>query len=347
MPPSAITDDSSSGPSPLRVTNADWTSEAGSESRKGSARQKRSRDMYSPPAPYSPPSSPSSPSLLRVSNVPQQQSCDPTGHAPNGRRKRRRQEDGSRSPERSSDHSRLAGESGISASQASRKRLLEHSSAKSGHEGCVVKRRANAESARSLSSDVERRDLLDRADEVLERLRGDQSVDDCDDVEGLLDKEDQDTLNVSNHRMSMADSERDHLLDRADEVLERLGDTRSYGNSMDDSDLLNSDSELPDSDLTSLAAPSRRRSQQVLSRVHVLMRAPAGPHVTVTTGDGERVYLRLREEEENRRNGSSRGDGVRMEGSRTQRSHQQLLTVPFSELKANVEEEVMDTLLPA
>lgn len=235
------------------------------------------------------------------------------------------------------------------SSQGSRKRLLERSPAKSRHEGRVVKRKANAESAQSLSGDVERRDLLDRADEVLERLKGSQSVEDSNvERHNLLDKADKilETLNAGSHWQSMEDSERDGLLDRADEVLERLG---GYGNLMDDSDPINSDllnsdlsdSELPDSDLTSLAAHSGGRSQQALSRIHVLMRAPAGPHVTVTSGEGERVYLRLKEEEEGVNDDGGTGhSGVRMEGRRIQRRHQQLLTVPFSDLKASVEEEV-------
>lgn len=239
--------------------------------------------------------------------------------------------------------------------------MEQHSPAKSRDGGGVVKQRrannnSNAESAQSQSGgDVERQHLLDRADEVLEKLRGGQSGSEPGGVEchDLLDREDHQTLETLETRgsqqsrlQSMADSERHDLLDRADEVvLERPRDTgRYHGNSMDDSDPMNSDlsdSELPDSDLTSLAAPSRsRRSQQAssLSRVHVLTRAPAGPHVTVTNGEGERVYLRLRGE-------GGKGEGPGHSGARMQRRrrHQQLLTVPFSQLKASVEEEVMDT----
>ena len=62
----------------------------------------------------------------------------------------------------------------------------------------------------------------------------------------------------------------------------------------------------------------------------VLRRAPLGSYITVTSCEGDRVYLRLK----------SRKTESNQSGSSYTQSGLQLLKVPFSELKDSVEEEV-------
>ena len=63
---------------------------------------------------------------------------------------------------------------------------------------------------------------------------------------------------------------------------------------------------------------------------HVLKRAPLGSYITVTSSEGDRVYLRMK----------SKGPESNQSGSLHTQSGLQLLKVPFSELKESVEEEV-------
>ena len=63
----------------------------------------------------------------------------------------------------------------------------------------------------------------------------------------------------------------------------------------------------------------------------VLKRAPLGSYITVTSSEGDRVYLRLK----------SRGNESSQSGFLRAQSGLQLLKIPFSELKETVEEEVI------
>lgn len=64
---------------------------------------------------------------------------------------------------------------------------------------------------------------------------------------------------------------------------------------------------------------------------HILKRAPLGSYITVTSSEGDRVYLRLK----------SNGTESNQSGFLHTHSGLQLLKVPFSELKESVEEEVI------
>ncbi len=168
----------------------------------------------------------------------------------------------------------------------------------------------------------------------------------------------------------LTDSERNDLLERADALLEGLqGLKRSHSHlpssppedpDYPTSDLLNSDlmysdpvnsdpvdSDPVNSDWTDLV---NRNSSQMLSgrsgsgqgaRIRVLRRAPPGPHVSVTSGEGERVYLRIREDGDGGSSGGGGGGGAaRRKACSRSWNQKQFLTVPFAELKATVEEEV-------
>lgn len=63
---------------------------------------------------------------------------------------------------------------------------------------------------------------------------------------------------------------------------------------------------------------------------HVLKRAPLGSYITVTSSEGDRVYLRMK----------SKGAESNQSGLLHTQPGLQLLKVPFSELKESVEEEV-------
>lgn len=76
---------------------------------------------------------------------------------------------------------------------------------------------------------------------------------------------------------------------------------------------------------SSLVSHSRLQSHRILKR------APLGAYVTVTSSEGDRVYLRLKSEEKAKK--SQRGLSHTPSGL-------QLLTVPFSQLRDSVEEEV-------
>ena len=84
-------------------------------------------------------------------------------------------------------------------------------------------------------------------------------------------------------------------------------------------------------DNTNTAEQRSLLSCSLTSQPYVMKRAPLGAYVTVTSNEGDRVYLRLKHEKENKcalQGFFSRGSGL------------QLLTVPISELKTNIEEEV-------
>lgn len=141
-------------------------------------------------------------------------------------------------------------------------------------------------------------DLLSKADEALDRLR-----DNC------------------YHSLDDFYSRNDHL---DSEHSPPPGNLEYPNSDLLDPDLLNSDLSPTRSDRRSTARLGRRASH-----LHILSRAPAGPHVTVTGSEGDRVYLRLRD--------AGTGSKKTREGFR---HHKGLLTVPFAELKAGVEEEV-------
>ena len=119
---------------------------------------------------------------------------------------------------------------------------------------------------------------------------------------------------------------RSALLERADSVLERLRNNRPSS----PIDMYNSDLDLLNSNLSNSDLPTSEPAPR-LRHIHVLSRAPPTPHVSVTSAEGERGYIRLREEGVGVRGRERKGLGL---------SCKQLLTVPFAELKATVEEEV-------
>ena len=71
-------------------------------------------------------------------------------------------------------------------------------------------------------------------------------------------------------------------------------------------------------------------SETRLQSCHVLKRAPLGSYITVTSSEGDRVYLRMKSKEPE----------SNQSGLLHAQSGLQLLKVPFSELKESVEEEV-------
>jgi hypothetical protein len=73
-----------------------------------------------------------------------------------------------------------------------------------------------------------------------------------------------------------------------------------------------------------LVSESRSQSSRALKR------APLGNYITVTSSEGDRVYLRMK----------SKGPESNQSGLLHIQSGLQLLKVPFSELKGSVEEEV-------
>lgn len=146
--------------------------------------------------------------------------------------------------------------------------------------------------------------------------------------------------------ISLDPSDHDDLLNRADRVLERLGDNcyhslddfnnpdelnyspaRAGNQKTDDLNSGLSDSDLLNPDLRS-SAVSDKRGRQMSHHIHVLSRAPAGPYITVTGSEGDRVFLRLRDH------------GLGKAAQMRSRLRKGLLTVPFAELKASVEDEV-------
>ena len=321
------------------ATNGKRGVATGGQGTRTSPKAKRSRNMptgkskrlspgdsdggtYSPPSPYSLPSTPSppaSPSLLPGPASPlHRQSCDPADHAPltgSGRRRKRKR---SRSPQTS--QSRLSGSSRLSATPKLRRRLLD-----------VSPSDMDAElGGLGTGYDDEGGDLLDKADEALARLQDNRyhSLDDFYTPGGQLDKGD--------------DSKPSHR--NSNQHVHKKSDCQDYLNpDLSDSDLLDSgplDSELLDSDLFDsdpLSGHSGRHStarsnlqRHKVSHIHILSRAPAGPHVSVTSSDGDTVYVRLRDD---------RAGGKPREGFYRRRG---LLTVPFAELKASVDEEVSD-----
>lgn len=68
-----------------------------------------------------------------------------------------------------------------------------------------------------------------------------------------------------------------------------------------------------------------------LLRSCVLKRAPPGAYVTVTSSEGDRVYLRLKSEIKTEKT---------LGGMLSSTCGLQLLTIPFSDLKDDMEEEV-------
>ena len=134
---------------------------------------------------------------------------------------------------------------------------------------------------------------------------------------------------------SNLDDSDDDLLEKAEETLENLRKARSSC-SNPCSDVFNhddDDSDMPTSDANfSQISPSGSRLRQTSSHIHVLSRAPACPHLSVTSSEGHRVYLRLRETNDPTR--------ARKMAQAHSHSRKQLLKIPFTELKASVEEEV-------
>lgn len=254
--------------------------------------------VYSPPSPYSLPATPSppaSPSLMPGSaSLLNRRSHDSTGHAPLSSSGRKRKRRRSFSPETSST-------SRLSVTPRSRRRLLD-----------VAHLEPELDTPNARCDD----DLLSKADCALERLR-----DNCyHSLDNFYSPNDPDQLN-SNGTSNPPPGNSD-----------LLADIQDYPNS----DQLNSD--LLDSDILSAhsSRPSVARSNvpgKLVSHIHVLSRTPAGPHVTVTSSEGNTVYLRLRE--------GSAGKKPR-ESLHRRRG---LLTVPFAELKASVEEEVSQYLI--
>lgn len=251
---------------------------------------------------WAPPTSPSPsarPALHR-------QSHGPASHTPLTDSEHRRKRKRSHSPQTS--QSRLSGLSELSVPPKPRRRLLDvtPSDLEAGPGGLDT------------MYDSEDADLLSRADEALERLRY-QSLDDFYTPADQLGKK---GTPKPSHRDSNC-----HV--------HRQADLHDYSNpDLSDSDLLDSDpldSDLLDSD--PLSGQSGRQHSNVqrhhVTHIHVLSRAPAGPHLTVTSSDGDTVYLRLRDD-------NAKGMKPR-EGFHHRRG---LLTVPFAELKASVEEEV-------
>ena len=122
------------------------------------------------------------------------------------------------------------------------------------------------------------------------------------------------------------------LSDRADALLARLRDHAPLNSDLLDSDL----AENPNHATPNSPKPSSERPQRhQLSHLHVLSRPPAGPHVSVTSSEGERVYLRLKDAGVGGKSGSGRG-----RSQTPTRVWKQLLSVPFAELKSSVLEEV-------
>lgn len=117
-------------------------------------------------------------------------------------------------------------------------------------------------------------------------------------------------------------SARKSLLERYEDTYQALKETRTeleYSFSGDSED-----------DITPETPPRMMSSaRSAPSHCHVLSRAPPGSSVTVTGSDGKRVYLRLRA-----------GLGSKGKAQKNPLSRLQLLTIPFSQLKATVEEEV-------
>ena len=149
-----------------------------------------------------------------------------------------------------------------------------------------------------------------------------------------------------------------NLLGRADEVLARLHSNQYH--SLDDFDSCAAEVDASATSNTSNATnntsstkqrgssahhhqhrPASLDSPNSLSmqhhyHVHALSRQPPGPHISVTSSEGERVYLRLRDAG----GGGGRGGGGGGGGGRERMGHKGLLAVPFAEVKASVEEEV-------
>lgn len=105
------------------------------------------------------------------------------------------------------------------------------------------------------------------------------------------------------------------------------GGTFNFDEDIDNHD----DASSPSVRHKALSDPSCRHgsvSMDKLSRACVLPRAPACPHLSVTGSEGRRVYLRIMDVESRERCKGLSHSGLK------------LLTVPFAELKAGVEEEV-------
>ncbi len=123
----------------------------------------------------------------------------------------------------------------------------------------------------------------------------------------------------------------DNFLEKADRAIERLRNKQVFSSPHDDDD--DDDENIESRSDSELANATRMESSRlggVLSHIHVLSRAPAQPHVSVTSSEGRRVYLRLRDG--NRWEKSSHSD--------SRAASRQLLSVPYAELKARVEEKV-------
>lgn len=235
---------------------------------------------YSPPSPYTPPSSPSppaSPSLRHMPTPPaQRKSCEP--HTPTRTRSRKMERSYSPEASRPSKTSKFTDMASIATTPRSRNRLLVSTPSRLGADGDF----GDLDDDGGGGDEHGLGDLLDRADEVLTRLRG-----------------------------------------------------KGHDHSLDDlnSDPLNTDFLHPDPTSPQVSPGLSDRPDRRLSHLHVLSRAPAGPHITVTSSEGDRVYLRLRDDD----------FGARKKGGMAcsiVRSRKQLLTVPFAELKASVEDEV-------
>lgn len=127
------------------------------------------------------------------------------------------------------------------------------------------------------------------------------------------------------------------LQEEANSILRR----QEERNRLDSPDNFDDDSEslwnMDKSGPNAVCENTRNSFSSQFSRVHVLDRVPAGPYVSVTSSEGERVYLRLRDGGADSVTGKKGGHQVK--GIRTWKH---LLTVPFSQLKARVEEEVGD-----
>ena len=83
------------------------------------------------------------------------------------------------------------------------------------------------------------------------------------------------------------------------------------------------------SQMSSECQGSNRLGQ--LSHLHVLTWVPTGPHISVTSSEGCRVYLRLK--------------NCDTDSMKKNKTYSSLLSVPFAELKANVEEEVWNIVI--
>lgn len=274
--------------------------------RDGRSHQDRGdRGVYSPPSPYSLPSTPSPPaspsSLPTAASPPRWGSRDPVGHASlsSGHRRKRRC-----FPETTVSEAQTTDSPRSSVTPRSRRRLLDVGPLD------VGPLESSLESAGYVG---EHSDLLSKADEVLERLR-DNSYHSVND---FYSRNDHPALERS------PNTSRHHDLPKNSDLQEYLN-SELLDSDPPNSDLVNSDLSPARSNIRSTARLGRQ-----VSHIHILSRAPAGPHVSVTGCEGDRVYLRLRD--------AGAGSKKAWEKFRHRKG---LLTVPFAELKANVEEEV-------